>query len=412
MTSLIQILLGALAGATIFIGLPLARWRAPSERTSGLLSLASAGLLLFLVIEVGYHAMEAVRGHGTNELPLATFGAILLMFVGFTLGLVGLTWLEQRHPHAHAENVNAVHVATGMAAGIGLHSFAEGLTIGQSFASGQAPLGTLLLIGAALHNTLEGFGIAATLTGRHLTGKRLLGLGLLAGAPTALGVLLGGVWVNPLVELLCLSVSTGSLVYVIRELLRLRFQTLSDVAAMTALAVGLFLGFGTELVVAGAHSPAPLHAYEKNDQSPSIPDVSPRLSMTTLDGEPVTLLPFRGKVTLLDIWATWCPPCVKALPRLQVLHDRYAAKGFTVVGVSLDADGANTVRPFLAQRNLTYPMLLDTGGPDSARQALKIETLPTQVLVDSSGNVIRRWTGAANDDEIEAAIINALRKTK
>jgi thiol-disulfide isomerase/thioredoxin len=181
---------------------------------------------------------------------------------------------------------------------------------------------------------------------------------------------------------------------------------------MTALAVGLFLGFGTELVVAGAHSPAPLHANEKNDRSPSRPDVSPRLSMTTLDGEPVTLLPFRGKVTLLDIWATWCPPCVEALPRLQVLHDRYAAKGFTVVGVSLDAGGANTVRPFLARRNLTYSMLLDTDGPDSARQALKIETLPTQVLVDASGNVIRRWTGAANNDEIEAAIINALRKSK
>ena len=134
--------------------------------------------------------------------------------------------------------------------------------------------------------------------------------------------------------------------------------------------------------------------------------------MTTLDGAPVTLERFRGKVVLLDVWATWCPPCVAALPRLQALHDRYQDKGFAVVGVSLDAGGASTVRPFVARRNLTYPMLVDTAGTDSARRVLGVETLPALFPIDTSGRTIGRWTGAARPDEIEAAIINALGNAK
>ena len=249
--------LGIIAGITIFLGLPIARWHRASERLRGILALASAGVLLFLVIEVGYHAMESVetsaKAGGVNTALLQ--GTVLV--AGFLVGLVGLAFLEERRKkRVETVGVDALEVATMIAVGIGLHNFAEGLAIGQSFSGGQAALGTILVVGFALHNATEGFGIAGPLVGQKVSWTRLVWLGLIGGAPTAIGSFVGGIWVNPTIELLFLSVAVGSLVYVTRELFRLRFATLGAVGATAALSFGVFLGFGTELVVDIAQSKA------------------------------------------------------------------------------------------------------------------------------------------------------------
>lgn len=242
-----HVVLGAIAGVTIFLGLPVARWRAVGERTQGLLGLGAAGVVLFLVIEVGFQAMQRVEAAALGGGDAARAGLILVG--GFVLGLVGLAWLEDYRHRKRAAGATPLEVATMVAIGIGVHNFAEGLAIGQSFSGGSADLGMVLVVGFALHNATEGFGIAGPLAGSFISWPRLLALGLIGGGPTAVGSLIGGLWVSPMLELLFLSLATGSLVYVTRELLRIRFAALTATAATGALTAGLLLGFATELVV-------------------------------------------------------------------------------------------------------------------------------------------------------------------
>ena len=238
----------------------MARWRRASERLRGLLTLGAAGVLLFLIIEVGYQAMESVEATAKAGLFSAALYQGLIFVVGVMAGLVGLAWLEAHRARRVTAGAEGLEIATMIAIGMGFHNFAEGLAIGQSFAGGAASLGTVLVIGFALHNATEGFGIAGPLAGRDVSWGRLFWLGLIGGGPTALGSFLGGVWVNPSIELLFLSLAVGSLIYVTRELFRIRFQTLGVVGAMTAVAIGLFIGFGTELVAEVAQSRATMSA--------------------------------------------------------------------------------------------------------------------------------------------------------
>jgi Predicted divalent heavy-metal cations transporter len=101
-------------------------------------------------------------------------------------------------------------IATMIAIGIGLHNFAEGLAIGQSFSGGSISLGVVLVVGFAMHNATEGFGIAAPLAGKPVSFWRIALLGLIGGGPTAVGALIGGFFVNEYVTLLFLTLAVGS----------------------------------------------------------------------------------------------------------------------------------------------------------------------------------------------------------
>lgn len=132
---------------------------------------------------------------------------------------------------------------------------------------------------------------------------------------------------------------------------------------------------------------------------------APEFSLKTFDGKPVSLAGLRGKVVLLDFWATFCAPCIAALPELQALHSKYEDRGFAVVGVTVD-DRPALVKKATGQAKVTYPILQ---GTSDVWNAYKVNALPALVLVGRDGTIIRRYGGEADRAGMIAAIEAALR---
>ena len=137
-----------------------------------------------------------------------------------------------------------------------------------------------------------------------------------------------------------------------------------------------------------------------------VPRSAPAFSLKTPTGETISLESLKGKLVLVDFWATWCVPCVKAMPEMQKLQIQYAAKGFTVVGISIDDEGAKKVTPFLAKSKVkfTYPILLDSG---STWQQWGVKSVPSVLLV-KDGQILRHWSGKIDVKEIEMTIKETL----
>ena len=273
------VLLGALAGFTIYLGLPFGRIEFVSQRARVALAMFSVGVLAFLFAEVFVHGLEIVEERfdalheGDGSLPIGVLLA-LLFGAGFTAGTAGLALVERRMRAAkpppiaggatdamtveQAEvlsdelSVRSQALRTGMAiaAAIGLHNFAEGLAIGVSASTGEIGLATVLIIGFALHNATEGFGIVGPLGSVRPSWKWLAVAGLVGGGPVFLGSIVGyNVSSEPL-ELLFYSVSAGAILYVIGEVWYAMRRIGHRELGLLMLSAGVTLGALTELVIA------------------------------------------------------------------------------------------------------------------------------------------------------------------
>jgi zinc transporter, ZIP family len=271
------LILGAVAGLTIYIGLPIGRIRNTSAALRASLSAVATGILVFLFWDVVSHGVEPVEAHLESHSWAAFAGYASLLALGFTLGMMSLVyydrWLQRRRatplvgPGAAAVDefeqrgwfetlTPGRRLALLIATGIGLHNFGEGLAIGQSAAAGELSLALVLIIGFGLHNATEGFGIVGPMAGEaEMPSWGFLGLmGLIGGGPTFLGTVVGQAWVSPALATVFFAVAGGSILYVVIQLFEVcrRFAMPTLVAWM--LLLGLLLGFGTDwvLVAAGA----------------------------------------------------------------------------------------------------------------------------------------------------------------
>lgn len=136
---------------------------------------------------------------------------------------------------------------------------------------------------------------------------------------------------------------------------------------------------------------------------------APSYRTTSLDGDSVSLDAQRGKVVLLNVWATWCHPCRAEIPELQAIHDRYQARGLELVGVSVDADGSDdNIRGFMQEFRMTYPVWRDPGERVSTQ--FLVLGVPATFLIDREGVLRWRKTGPIqpNDSSLSSAIERAL----
>src|SRR5438132_10243342 len=234
--------LGAIAGLTIFVGLPLGRMQNVKPATKAFLASTATGILIFLLWDVLSEAVgpveTALKAGRDGRFAWLAF----LLAAGFATGLLSLvyydTWMKRRrrraflgpgaastaeyeHEHHFVGMSPARWLAIFIATGIGLHNFSEGLAIGQSAAADQVSLAVVLIIGFGLHNATEGLGICAPLAGdQDRPSWSFLGvLGVIGGAPTFLGTLVGQFWVSEAVSILFFALAAGWIVYVVMDLL-------------------------------------------------------------------------------------------------------------------------------------------------------------------------------------------------
>jgi peroxiredoxin len=128
---------------------------------------------------------------------------------------------------------------------------------------------------------------------------------------------------------------------------------------------------------------------------------APDFALKEASGKTVKLTDYRGKVVLLDFWATWCHGCKQEIPWFSEFQRTYGSKGFAVVGVSLDEGGWTVLKPFLAATKPPYQMLL---GDDSTAQRYGIKSMPDTFLIDREGRVAAAYTGLVDKDDVESNI--------
>ncbi len=273
-------LLGALAGFTIFLGLPAGRIAVIGNRARVALAMFAVGVLSFLFVDIFEHAFGIVEGpvealgEGTGGVA-EPLGYVALVAAGFVAGTAGLAtlerWLRPQAPSMPpiaggavdtltAEDARRLEAASDprgralragltIAAAIGLHNFAEGLAIGVSASTGEIALATVLIIGFALHNATEGFGIIGPLGDVRPSWAWLSLAGLIGGGPVFLGTLVGYNVSSVPLELAFYGLAGGAILYVIGEVWTGMRRYGHRVLGLWMLSAGFLIGLLTDLVV-------------------------------------------------------------------------------------------------------------------------------------------------------------------
>jgi cytochrome c biogenesis protein CcmG/thiol:disulfide interchange protein DsbE len=155
-----------------------------------------------------------------------------------------------------------------------------------------------------------------------------------------------------------------------------------------------------------------MFVFVKNNQAGSVFDVptelsavpnvmdyaAPQLELTSLDGAQVSLEDLRGSVVLVNLWATWCPPCLQEMPTLNAFYEKYKDDGFVLIGVNQE-ESRDIVTPFVEDFGLSFPIWLDE--KPLAQVAFKTVNLPSSYVIDRDGRIRLMWIGGISEKNLE-----------
>jgi thiol-disulfide isomerase/thioredoxin len=141
--------------------------------------------------------------------------------------------------------------------------------------------------------------------------------------------------------------------------------------------------------------------------APVTPAPAPAWKLLDVDGKPVTSAQFKGKVVVLDFWATWCPPCKTEIPGYVKLQKKYADDGLVIVGVSVDTEGPAPVKKFMKDYGINYPIVM--GDDDIVAAFAPIEGYPTTFIIDRDGKIRNKKLGREATESYEKEILAVLK---
>jgi cytochrome c biogenesis protein CcmG/thiol:disulfide interchange protein DsbE len=118
---------------------------------------------------------------------------------------------------------------------------------------------------------------------------------------------------------------------------------------------------------------------------------APNFTLPGLNGKMVSLADYRGQVVLLNIWATWCRPCVDEMPSMERLYQELKDEKFVILAVSIDESGADVVRPFMKKHKLSFPALIDSAG--TLKSLYRTTGVPESFIIDQKGNIVEEVIG-------------------
>jgi thiol-disulfide isomerase/thioredoxin len=180
---------------------------------------------------------------------------------------------------------------------------------------------------------------------------------------------------------------------------------LTAIATIAILAVALFV-FARNLKQTSQASDGSISSQPGSSAGQAEGSIISNLTFKDLNGKPVNIEDYRGKVVWLDFWQTWCEPCRMEMPWLIEFQNQYASRGFTVLGVALDPEGLSKVAPFLKNERfdvngqqvpLNYPIVL---GSDAISDRFGVDALPTGILISRDGHLIKTTIGLVSREDM------------